>query len=340
MNAQATQAVPAHVGILQLLNGMHVAGAVACVAQMGIPDLLEGGPKSAEELAKEMGADAQALYRLMRATACVGVLAEEADGKFSQTPMSKVLCSNAKPGLRNFATMYGREWHLRGWSELEYCVRTGKQAMEKIYGAHIFQFLKQHPEEGQHFHSAMTELSMIGGPAVVEAYNFEGIGSIVDVGGGHGFLLATILEKNPQMRGTLYEMAHVAEGAKEGPLKRVMERCTLASGDMFASVPGGADAYIMKHIIHDWPDEKCVQLLKACRKGVNAGGRLLVVDHVIQPGNNFEPGKFLDLQMLVFPSGCERTEKQFRELFAAAGWKVSRIVPTVAGDSIVEGLPA
>jgi hypothetical protein len=119
-----------------------------------------------------------------------------------------------------------------------------------------------------------------------------------------------------------------------------MERCTLACGDMFSSVPAGADAYIMKHVIHDWPDEGCVQLLKACRKGVNSGGKLLVVDSVIQPGNNFSPGKLLDLQMLIFPSGCERTEKQFRDLFAQAGWKLTRIIPTAAPDSIVEAIPA
>jgi hypothetical protein len=119
-----------------------------------------------------------------------------------------------------------------------------------------------------------------------------------------------------------------------------MDRCTLASGDMFSSVPAGADAYIMKHIIHDWKDDRCIQILKACRKSVNSGGRLLVVDNVIQPGNDFSPGKFLDLQMLIFPSGCERTEKQFRHLFAASGWKLSRIIPTVAADSIVEGVPA
>ena len=142
------------------------------------------------------------------------------------------------------------------------------------------------------------------------------------------------------MRGTLYEVPHVLEGAANGPLKPVMERCTLAAGDMFSSVPAGADAYIMKHIIHDWPDDLCLKILKACRKGVNSGGRLLVVDNVIQPGNDFAPGKFLDLQMLIFPGGCERTEKQFRELFAAAGWQLSRIIPTAAADSIVEGVPA
>jgi hypothetical protein len=118
-----------------------------------------------------------------------------------------------------------------------------------------------------------------------------------------------------------------------------MDRCTLASGDMFSSVPAGADAYIMKHIIHDWPDDLCLKILKACRKGVNAGGKLLVVDNVIQPGNDFAPGKFLDLQMLIFPGGCERTEKQFRELFAAAGWQLTRILPTAAAESIVEGVP-
>jgi hypothetical protein len=334
------QSPPAHVGIFLLMNGAHVAGAVSCLAQLGIPDLIGAVPKSAEELASEIGAEAQALYRLMRATACVGVLSEGPDGKFSQTPMSKVLRSDADPSLRALAIMGGREWHGRGWSHLDYCVRTGKQALDQIYGAHIFEFLKQNPTEAQIFNDAMTQISMIDSPAVADAYNFEGIRSIVDVGGGHGLLLATILKKNAQMKGTLYEVPHVLEGAKNGPLKPVMDRCTLASGDMFSSVPAGADAYIMKHIIHDWPDEACVKILKACRQSVNPGGKLLVVDNVILPGNDFSPGKFLDLQMLIFPSGCERTEKQFRQLFAAAGWQLNRIIRTAAADSIVEGVPA
>jgi len=334
------QTPPAHVGILGIMNGVLVAGAVSCLAQLGIPDLVEMAPRSAQELASQIGADPQALYRLMRATASVGVLSEGPDGKFSQTPMSTVLRSKSTPSLRSFAIMTGREWHGRGWAHLEHCVRTGKQAMEQIYGVPIFDYLKQHPEEARIFNDAMSDLSTIDGPAVAEAYNFDGIRSIVDVGGGHGLLLATILQRNPHLQGTLYEMPHVLEGARSGPLKPLMERCTLASGDMFSSVPVDADAYIMKHIIHDWPDDRCVQLLKACRKGVHPGGKLLVVDCVIQPGNDFSPGKFLDLQMLIFPSGCERTEKQFRDLFAAAGWRLSRIIPTAAPDSVVEGVPA
>jgi O-methyltransferase domain len=162
----------------------------------------------------------------------------------------------------------------------------------------------------------------------------------VDVAGGVGLLLATLLKKNPHLKGTLYEMPHVLAEAMNGALMGVMDRCTLASGDMFSTVPAGADAYIMKHIIHDWPDDACIKILKSCREGVNPGGKLLVVDCVIQPGNYFSPGKSLDLQMLIFPSGRERTEAQFRELLAAAGWRLSRVIPTAAQDSIVEGLPA
>jgi hypothetical protein len=326
--------------MLQLLNGAHVAGAVSCLARLGIPDLLEAGPRSAEDMAREIGAQPRALYRLMRATACVGVLSEGPDGKFSETPMSAVLRKNANPSLRNLAILGGREWHGQGWSRLEYCVRTGKQALDQVYGMPIFQYLTQHPDEAQIFDDTMTELSAIDGPAVADAYSFDGIRSIVDVAGGHGFLLATILARNPQMRGTLYDAPHVIEGARNGPLKPLMERCTLASGDMFSSVPDGADVYIMKHIIHDWPDDLCLKILRACRKNVTSKGKLLVVDSVIQPGNDFSPSKFLDLQMLIFPGGCERTEKEFRELLAAGGWKVNRIIPTRAPDSIVEGLPA
>ncbi len=338
--AAQTQSLPAHIGVLQILNGVHVAGAVSCLAQLGIPDLVGAGPKSAEELASEIGANPDALYRLMRATACVGVLTEGPDGTFSQTPMSAVLRRDANPSLRAMAIMGGRDWHGRGWSQLEYCVRTGKQALEQIYGAPTFEYFKQNPEEAQIFNDAMTGISTIDSPAVADAYDFTKISSLVDVGGGHGLLLATILKKNPHMKGTLYDLGPVVAGAVTGPLKPVMDRCTLTSGDMFSSIPASADAYIMKHIIHDWPDGPCVEILKACRKGVNAGGKLLVVDNVIQPGNDFSPGKFLDLQMLIFPGGRERSEKQFRDLFATSGWKLSRIIPTSAMDSIVEGVIA
>jgi hypothetical protein len=341
VSAPSAQAqLPAHIAMFQILNGVQVSGAVACLATLGIPDLVESGSKSAQELAAQIGADSSALYRLMRATACVGVLSEDPDGKFSETPLSAVLRTNGKPSMRSMAMMVGREWHARGWADLEYCVRTGKPAPEHLYGMPAFKYLEQNPAEGAIFDGAMTSLSSIDSPAVVDAYSFDGINSIVDVAGGHGLLLATILAKYPQLQGTLFDMPHVLKGAANGPLRSMMDRCTLASGDMFSSIPGGADAYIMKHIIHDWHDEACLKILNACRKGVNPGGKLLVVDCVIQPGNDFSPGKFLDVQMLIFVGGKERSEKQFADLFAASGWRLNRIIPTAAVECVVEGVPA
>ncbi|MGA8036973.1 MAG: methyltransferase [Candidatus Acidiferrales bacterium] len=332
--------IPSSAAMFQILGGAFLAGAVSCLAQMGIPELLASGPKDAKQLAAELGALPGPLYRLMRATASIGVLHQGTDGKFSQTPLSAILCADAKPSLKAFAIMGGRDWHGRGWSNLEHCVRTGRTAAEKMFGQPMFQWLASQPDEAAIFHQAMTELSMITSPAIAQAYDFSGIHSIVDIAGGHGFLLAAILERNPHVKGTLFEVDYVLEGAKGGPLKPHTHRCGFESGDMFKNIPTGRDAYIMKHIIHDWPDQTCVDLLKACRCGVNPGGKLLVVDSVIHPGNNFEPGKFLDLQMMLFPSGRERTGSEFAEIFAAAGWKLSRVIDTKTDDSIVEGIPA
>jgi hypothetical protein len=253
--------------------------------------------------------------------------------------MSHVLCANAWPSLRGWAVMMSQEWHLRGWDHLEYCVRTGKQALPDIYGNSAFEYIFSNPEAAAIFNQGMTDLSMLDSPGVADAYSFEGIHTLVDVAGGHGLLLATILDRNPHIKAMLYEIPPVIEGAKTGPLTPFLDRCQLIKGDMFSSVPPGADAYIMKHIIHDWPDELCLKILKGCRAGVNAGGKLLVVDAVIPAGNDFDSGKFLDLEMLIFPGGHERTEKQFRDLLAAAGWKLNRVITTPA-ISIVEGVVA
>jgi hypothetical protein len=330
---------PAHVGMLQLLNGAHVAGAISCLVQLGIPDLVEAGPKSSEELANQISAQPDALYGLMRATASVGVLSEGHDGTFSETPMSAVLRKNAIPRLRGLAIMGGSKWHGRAWSHLEHCVRTGKQALDHIYGAHIFEYFKQRPEEAQIFDEAMTSISTIDSPQWLALTRLtESALSWTWAVGTDSYWQPSW--RGTQMRGTLYDAPHVVEGARNGSLKALAECRTLASGDMFSSMPANADAYIMKHIIHDWPHDLCLKILKACRKNANAGGQLLVVDDVVQPGNEFSPGKFLDLQMLIFPGERERTEKEFRELFAAAGWQLSPVIPTFVPESIVEGIPA
>ncbi len=331
---------PAHTSIFMLINGFYVAGAVSCLAQLGIPDLIDTAPKSADELAAKIGADPQALYRLMRATACVGILSEGPDGKFSQTTTSAILRSDATPSLRAFAIMTGREWHARGWSHLDHCVRTGKQAPEQIYGAHIFEYLKQNPAEGQIFNDAMTQISMIDGPAVADAYNFDGIHSIVDIAGGHGLLLATILEE---------EFADERHALRSAPRSRRRQKRAAQARD------GSLHPCVRRHVFLGAGGRRCLHHEthhpRLARRSLHPDPKSLpqrresrrqtpVVDNVIHPGNDFSPSKFLDLQMLIFPSGSERTEKQFRALFAASGWQVSRIIPTTAADSIVEGLPA
>ena len=187
------QTVPPIMQMLQMLHGLHLSTCISCLATLGVPDLVEHGPKSAGELAAQVGANPQALYRLMRATASIGILAEGADGKFSETPLSAVLRSNAQPSARSFAMMGGREWHMRGWERLEYSVRTGKTALDEIYGMSTFEYLFSHPEELKIFNDTMTGLSMMDSPAIAAAYSLDGIRTIVDVAGGHGLLLANIL---------------------------------------------------------------------------------------------------------------------------------------------------
>ena len=326
--------------MLQILTGQWIAGCVSGLARLGIPDVVASGPKSAAEVAQATGIDPDAVYRLMRATAAVGVLSEGTDGRFSQTPLSAVLCRDAQPGLRDMAMFMTAEYHLRGWSRIDESVRTGKTVMEGIYGMPVFEYFARNPDEAAVFNGAMTALSSIEAGGVADAYDFSGIHSITDVAGGVGLLLATILNRNPHLKGTLYEMGHVLEAARQGPLAALANRCSLIAGNMFESIPPGSDAYMMKYIIHDWPDDICIKILGSCRAGVNPGGKLLVIDHVVPAGNEFSPGKIMDIEMLLFPGGKERTETQFRDLLASSGWRLNRIIPTTSGLSIVEGVPA
>jgi len=338
--SQPSQSPPPHAVLLQMILGKWVSSAISAAAHFGIADHLESGPKSPKELAALTGTQERPLYRLLRANASVGVFTELEDGRFGQTPLSEPLRTNAKPCVRHMAMMLTDDWHIRCWEQLPWCVETGKPASYKLNGMPMFDWMGQHPEKTGNFNQAMTDLSQGDSAAIVQSYDFSRFEHIVDVAGGHGALLAAILDQVPKLRGTLVEMPHVIEGAKKaGILDRFVNRCTLEAGSIFESVPAGADAYIMKFIIHDWYDPECVKILSQCRKGIRPGGRLLVVDQVV-PARN-EPGvaKFMDLEMLVLPGGMERTEKEFHELFMASGFRLERIIPTPALQSIIEGVP-
>lgn len=321
-----------------MLTGKWVSVMISTVARLGVADHLESGPRSAAELAPLVGALERPLYRLLRASAGFGIFHEMPDGRFAQTPLSAALRTQAVPGMRNMAMMMLDDWHVSSWAELPWCVQTGQAAPVKLYGMPGFEWLSQHPEKAVNFNNAMTDMSQTEAPAIASAYDFSGFRRIVDVGGGLGTLLASILERTPGLRGVLLEMPYLIDKARSAPiLAPYRDRCEFVGGSFFDAVPEGADACVMKHILHDWDDEHCVRILKNCRRSMAPGGKLLVVDQVVGPANQPEFAKLMDLEMLVLPGGQERTEQEWADLFAAGGFRLERVIRTQAPQCILEG---
>lgn len=319
--------------MFQLLSGYWVTQILATVARLGIPDLLAGGPQPVSRLAEQVKASPEHLYRLLRGASSVGVLAEVGDRTFALTPMAELLRSDVPHSMRDMAVMNGNPFHYRAWGELEHTVRTGEGAFKKVFGnENIFELMRDNREEAKTFNGAMSNLSVIGAQAVVGHYDFKGIQRLCDVGGGHGTLLTAILKANPHLKGVLFDLPEVV-GGFQGPA----ERLEVVSGSFFESVPDGCDAIIMKHILHDWDDERAIAILKHCRAALPVGGKVLVVEIVLPEDNAPHPGKLMDLNMMVMtPGGRERTPKQFQSLFERAGLRFNRLVPTPSPYTVVE----
>ena len=337
MSEPMTPPLPPEAVISQMIFGKWVAMALSVAAKLRVADTLAAGPKAVAELAEKTGTHAPSLYRLLRALASVGVFAEDAEGRFCQTPLSEVLRSDVPGSMRAVADYCGADWSWRPWGKLLESVRTGRTAFDDVFGEQAFEYLAKHPAESAVFNEGMTGFSLQESPAVAEAYDFSPFGTVVDVGGGHGHLLCTILKKYPGPRGVVFDAPHVVEGAAPRIAEAgLSDRCRALGGDFFRSVPAG-DAYVMKHIIHDWADDKATTILRNCRAAANPGAKLLLVEMVISPGNEPSPGKLLDLEMLVIASGKERTEAEYAELLAGAGWKLTRIEATKSATSVIEG---
>ncbi len=333
------QELPPPVQLMQMLFGFAASRAIGVSAELRIADLLKNGSKTAEELAQETGVHARSLYRVLRACASIGVYSEDDKKRFSLTPLAEPLLSDAPGSLRAFAEMITTDWQFQTWAELPYSVKTGKPSFDKVFGMSSFEYFWSNEKAGKVFNDAMTSNSAFSSVAVVSGYDFSSIKKLVDVGGGHGFLLASILAKYETVKGVLYDTpAIVAEAEKLLAAHGVSEKCETIGGDFFENVPTGGDAYIMKHIIHDWNDEQCITILQNCSNAMTAGGKILVVEMVVPEGNEPSPAKFLDLQMLQYLPGCERTENEYRELFYKAGFELTRIVPTMSPFSIIEGV--
>jgi len=335
---QTTDMLP-EAALMQMIAGKMLTQAIHVAARLGIADLIVEKPRGARELAQAVGAQEHALYRLLRALASVGVFAENNGGLFELTPMAELLRSDMPNSLRDLAIFFGEDWHWNSWGQAIYSVKTGKTAFEHVHGVGVFPYMAEHPEAARVFDGAMTNLSSIATPAVVEAYDFSGVKKLVDVAGGHGKLLAGILKAYPQMSGVLFDAPQVIAGAGEQFIKEgVAGRVELMAGDFYETVPAGADCYIMKHIIHDWDDERCLKILNNIHRAMAVGGKLLIVEMVIPPGNEPHFGKLQDLEMLLLPGGLERTEAEFKSLVERARFRLTRIIPTESPLSVVEAV--
>jgi hypothetical protein len=267
--------------------------------------------------------------------ASIGIFAEK-DGRFVLTPLAECLLD---PSMKAMATMRG-EFQYRAWGELLYSVQTGQSAFEKVYGKPIFDYFSENWETGKIFDQAMTGVHGRETQGMLEAYDFTGIRTLADIGGGNGSVLRAILQKYPAMRGIILDLPGVIERTKANIQAAGLEgRCQVVAGDFFEGVPAGADGYLMRHIIHDWDDDKAIRILRNCRQAMTESGKVLVVEGVVPPGNEPSVSKFFDLAMMVLPGGMERTEEEYRQLFVAAGFQLNRIVPTKTWVSVIEGDP-
>lgn len=327
--------------VLKLLTSKMASQALTVVAEFGVPDQLKAGPRAVSELANTLELNQDALYRMLRALVGMGFFVEHPGHVFANNAASEVLCTDAPGSLRAMARWLGEEssWW-KAWGNMSHCLRTGKPATEVAFGTTAFEFFSQRPRVKEIFQGAMTDFSVLTARAVVEAYDFAGAERIVDVGGGHGTLLSTILAVVPGASGVLYDLPEVLDGA-DATLKTCgqLGRVEKVAGSFFESVPEDADVYIMKHIIHDWDDARCVQLLKNCRQAMRPGGRVLIVEQVIGDGPASAMGKLVDLEMLVMtPGGRERTEAEFRQLLRKAGFELQRVVRTESPVCVIEAL--
>lgn len=334
--------LPPGLALLQLIIGKWVNQAIYVAAELGIADRLKDGPRSAEEVAHACGADADGVYRLMRALGNVGVLEEQAGRRFALTPIGDFLRADVPGSMRGFARFTGYAPTWRAWGELLHSVRTGEPGVDKALGQNLFDWYASHLAESAIFDEAMTSISSTEAAAVADAFDFAGIGTLADVGGGRGFLLATILARHPGMRGILFDLPHVVAGAP--PLLTehgVAGRVRIESGSFLESVPVGADAIVMKHILHDWNDDACLDILGHCRAVLPKDGRVLVVEAVVPPVGQAGWAKLLDLEMLALtPRGRERTAEEYAALLARGGFRMTRIVPTASPAAVVEGVVA
>ncbi len=324
--------------LMQMITGGVVAQSISVAAELGIADLLSNQSRTTAQLASAMGVDSEKLYRLLRFLASLGIFQLGEDGAWGLTPLAGVLRSDVPGSVRAGALLLGRTSSVTPF--LLENIRTGQCAYDLAFGKTLFEDLSGKPELAAIFDAAMTSFHGGETAAVLGAYSYEGISTLADIGCGNGEVMIATLQRYPAMRGILFDQAHVIERTTHTvEAAGVAGRCTLRSGSFFEAVIPDADAYSMRHILHDWSDELCIRILGNIRKAIPSSGRLLVIETVVPEGNDPSPSKLFDMLMMIFPNGMERSEAQFRSLFAASGFRLAGITPTQSPVSVIEVRP-
>jgi hypothetical protein len=323
--------------MMQIILGKWISKPVHVAAKLGIADIIGEGSMTIEYLADKTETKSAPLYRMMRALSGVGIFTETEIHIFENTELSKCLM---KGRLKSAALMFHSNWHDSIWDNLLYSICTGKPAFEKVHGEPAFSWFGKNPEESRIFHEANSFKAASSHRIITEVYDFTEINTITDVGGGFGGLMIEILNANPHMKGIVAELPETVHQLHHIIKKHKLEnRMSAVECDFFKEIPRDSDAYLLSHVIHDWPDEKCITILKNCRKAMDSGSRLLIVEAIIPPGNAFSVSKFLDLEVLLMGGGCERNKEEFESLMKKSGFRLSQIIHTEENISVIEGIP-
>ncbi len=335
-------APPPQLVLYQMATGHYSSRALHLAAKLGVADLLESGPRHFTELAAATATHAAALNRVLRLLASAGVFEEQEGGRFALTPLGECLRTNAPGSSRAMVMVFAGIGVQDAWKELEYCVRTGEPAFRKRGAADAFAEMAKDPEGAADFDAAMAAFTRMTAIAVAAVYDFSALRTVVDVGGGNAALLIGILRATPRLEGIVFDQPHVVDRAKkEIEAARLTDRCRAVGGDFFREVPGGADAYLLKHVLHDWDDDSARKILEHCHLAMSTESKLLVIEGLYPERIDQSPesrgAAANDVNMLVNTGGRQRSEAEFRSLYSAAGFALTRIVPTQARVAVIEG---
>jgi hypothetical protein len=327
--------------MIHMATAYWASSLVYAAAEMRLADRLAESPRTAAELAQATGSDAAALYRVMRTLAGMGLFEEDSGQRFSLTPLGETLRTGMPGSVRSSVLTLAGELVTKSVGELHYSIKTGKPAFEKVFGMPPFEWLAKHPVEASMFSETMVGFHGAEPAAVAKAYDFSQFDTVVDIGGATGNLLTAILSRHSEPRGVLFDLPHVVRGAPALIKARgLTDRIAIHGGSFFESIPAAGGAYLLSHIIHDWSEAQCLTILGNCRRAMTPNSRLLIIEMVLPTGNAPHPGKMLDMIMLTFAGGQERTEPEYRQLLDKAGLRLTRVVPTESAVSIIEAVPA